>query len=113
MQELVHPVGETHEYARPVGARDHARGERAREAAFQVDVAVEIGFEKADMAKERHAAIGARTTKDDRELGRRGSRAPLGAVGVAQRERGAGALGDDAEGFLYGGSQGIADSTAR
>ena len=86
--------------------RRHAGRERTRKAAFEVDIAVEVRFQQADMTVERDAAIGARLAEHHLELRRRGCGLPLRAVGVAHRERRPGAGRDAAEHFVDGGPQG-------
>ena len=106
MQALVPAVGEPHEQRRLLGARRHAGGKRGREAAFEVDLAVEVGLQQPDMAEERDAPVGSCTAENEREFGIRVARAPFRTVVVAHGERRSGVPGERAKEGLDGGSQG-------
>src|SRR5712692_9510216 len=103
VQELVPAVEHPDQQLGVVDAALHAGGERAREAALDVELAVEVGFEQADMAESGDTPVGARLAEHQGEGGRGLRVAVLAAAGVAHRERNAGALPDPAEhGFSEG-----------
>ena len=106
VQPLVRAVGELDQHAALIHARRHAGGEGAGEAALEIDLAVEVGFEEPDVAVHGDAAVGARVAEDQAEVGGRGSGAPFRAVGVTHPERGAGAARHGAQEFVDGGLQG-------
>src|SRR6266704_17238 len=68
--ELVPPVAHLDEESRlVVEAGVHARAESVREAALDIDIAVEIGLEKADVAEQQHAPCGAAVANEDGDVG--------------------------------------------
>src|SRR5213083_1483871 len=71
VSEFVPPVAHLDEESRlAVEAGVHARAEGVREAALDIDIAVEIGLEKADVAEQQHAPCGAAVADEDGDVRR-------------------------------------------
>src|SRR5437773_4879571 len=85
--EFVPPVAHLDEESRlAVEAGVHAGAEGVRDAALDVDVAVEIGLEKADVAEQQHAPCGAAIADEDVDVGRSLAVLPGRAVGEDDAE---------------------------
>src|SRR6266571_1513548 len=68
--EFVPPVAHLDEESRlAVETGVHARAEGVREAALDIDIAVEVGLEKADVAEQQHAPRGAAVADEDGDVG--------------------------------------------
>src|SRR5438445_1675132 len=87
VSELVPPVAQLDEESRlAVEAGVHARAEGVREAALDIDIAVEVGLEKADMAEQQHPPCGAAVADEDGYVRRALAVLPGGAVGEDDAE---------------------------
>src|SRR5688572_8937976 len=106
---VAHPVERA---AAAVEAAFHAGGERLRQAPLNVDVAVEVRLQHADVAERGDAPVGARAAKHEGERRRARPGAVLGAVGEAHGERNRGPLARLAQ-RLFDPRLHDADSTAR
>ena len=91
--QLVPAVAQRDRPVRPGHVAEHAGGERLAKAAFQHELAVEIGLEQADVPKKRDAALGGRGLQFERERRLARAAAQLAAVGEARGEGGAGHVG--------------------
>src|SRR6266581_4925774 len=70
VSEFVPPVAHLGEESRlAVETGVHARAEGVREAALDIDIAVEVGLEKADVAEQQHAPRGAAVADEDGDVG--------------------------------------------
>src|SRR5438445_771341 len=87
VSEFVPPVAHLDEESRlAVEAGVHARAESVREAALDIDIAVEIGLEKADVTEQQHAPCGAAVANEDGYVRRALAVLPGGAVGEDDAE---------------------------
>src|SRR6266853_287783 len=87
VSEFVPPVAHPDEESRAVvEAGVHARAEGVREAALDVDIAVEVGLEKADMTEQQHAPGGAAVADEDGGVRRALAVLPGRAVGEDDAE---------------------------
>src|SRR6266480_4808353 len=87
VSELVPPVAHLDEESRlAVEAGVHARAEGVREAALDIDIAVEIGLEKTDVAEQQHAPCGAAVADEDGDVRRALVILPGGTVGEDDAE---------------------------
>src|SRR5438445_12833301 len=87
VSEFVPPVAHLDEESRlAVEAGVHARAESVREAALDIDIAVEIGLEKADVTEQQHAPCGAAVANEDGGIRRALAVLPGGAVGEDDAE---------------------------
>src|SRR5688500_10146025 len=94
VQELVPAVEQAHRQLGAVDAALHAGGERLLQAAVDVDLAVEIGLQHADVPEHRRPPLGARGVENQGE-GRRGvGVAVLPAAREAHAKGGVGRLPD-------------------
>src|SRR5256886_4893137 len=87
VSEFVPPVAQLDEESPlAVEAGVHARAEGVREAALDVDVAVDVGLEKADVAEQQHAPRGAAAADEDGDVRRALAVLPGRAVGEDDAE---------------------------
>src|SRR3989442_1272558 len=104
--QLVPPVADPHQRLGAVHAALHPRRHGLGEIALDVELAVEIRFEQADVPEGGDAPVRARLAEHQRERRRPVGSPVLAALGEADRERDAGALADLAQGGFDEGSHG-------
>src|ERR1700694_4990530 len=103
VEQLVRVVEQPQQAVGAVEAALQAGGHRPAEVALDVDVAVEIGLQQADVAEQRRAPVGARVAEDERERGLARGLAVL-AAREAHCKRDARAFLDLAQRVLHYGS---------
>src|SRR5216110_441191 len=87
VSEFVPPVAHLDEESRlAVETGVHAGAESVREAALDIDIAVEIGLEKSDVAEQQHPPCGAAVADEDGDVRRALAVLPGGAVGEDDAE---------------------------
>src|SRR5216117_702644 len=104
--QLVPPVADPHQRLGAVHAAFHPRRHGLGEIALDVELAVEIRFEQADVPEGGDAPVRARVAEHQRERRRLVGSPVLAALGEADRERDAGALADLAQRGFDEGSHG-------
>src|SRR6267143_399289 len=106
--QLVPPVANAHQRLGAVHAAFHPRCHGHGEVALDVEVAIEIRFEQADVPEGGDAPVRARVAEHQRERRRLLGSPVLATPGEADRERDAGALADLAQRGFDQGSHGPA-----